>query len=50
MSVIICRTCGRELSIPPGQELICCPACSTINCRPQAGRCVFPRPSEGKRL
>ena len=36
MSVILCRTCGRELVFSPGVELVCCPACSTNNCSPQA--------------
>lgn len=35
-TIIICRTCGRELELPAGKNILTCPACSTSNSRPQA--------------
>ncbi|MBR3764335.1 MAG: TIR domain-containing protein, partial [Clostridia bacterium] len=34
MSVIVCRTCGYEMSVPDGQELVPCLACGTNNSVP----------------
>ena len=33
---LICRDCGDVHDLPEGQEHRACPACGTINCRPQA--------------
>lgn len=35
-NLIVCRTCGMELSLPAGQDILCCPACGTVNSRPRA--------------
>lgn len=37
-TIIICRTCGRELELHDGKNLINCPGCSTSNSRPQTPR------------